>query len=585
MNLIPKVLQLFNKKEKKSFYFLFILMLISTLFETIGIGLIVPFVAIVTNPKLIHDHFLLSKIYQFFHFQSNTGFLIFTTMVLLSVFFMKNLYLIYSQYIQYRFIFQQQIKLSKRLLHHYLTSQYEFHLQRNSSELLRNVNFEVPRIFNQVLIPILMIISELLVITGITILLIINSPIQTLISVVILGGCTGIFLRLFRNKLNKIGKKQQKSNGEMIKWINQGLGSVKEVKVSGREKFFIDSFVEQSEEFSKSMRFFNILNQIPRMFIETIVVATILITMLMIILKGEDSTTLLSTMALFAMGAFRLMPSINRMVGAITAIRFNMPALDVIHNELVGSNPLESISSYQHDKEENIQEKFFKNEIKMKNIFYRYPNQENYSIKDLSLKVPIGKSIAIIGSSGAGKTTIVDIILGILEPEKGEVLIDGVELKNILPIWKRKIGYIPQSIYLSDDSIRKNVAFGIKENEINDESVWRALKDAQLMNFVLELPNGLETNIGERGVRLSGGQRQRIGIARALYHNPEVLFLDEATSSLDNHTENEIMKAIDGLKGEKTIIIIAHRLSTIEKCDFVYELVNGKMQVKENSTC
>ena len=404
-------------------------------------------------------------------------------------------------------------------------------------------------------------------------------PMATILSALLLGTSVTIFFKLFRKKISTLGEIRQQASGQMIKWINQGLGANKEVKVSGKEQFFIKSFAEQSQLYANTRRFNQLLNEVPRMFIETIVVTTILIIMLFIILRGGDITTLLSTMGLFAMAAFRLMPSINRMVGAVTSIKYNYPALDVIYEDLLVNEENELLvnKNINLNKQQNVIKRTFHQGIKLENVFYRYPNQLEYNIYDVSLEIPVGKSVAFVGPSGAGKTTIVDIILGLLNPEKGRVLVDGKELKEQLTLWQKKIGYIPQSIYLSDDSIRHNVAFGMDDKEIDDDAVWRALRDAEMKEFIEKMPEGLDTFVGERGVRLSGGQQQRIGIARALYHNPEILFLDEATSALDTDTEKEIMKAIDGLKGEKTLIIIAHRLSTIENCDMVFQMQNGKI--------
>lgn len=571
-----KLLSIFNKREKRNFLFLFILMVLAAVFETIGIGLIVPFVSIVTDPLKIHEIVVLSKIYEFFQFHSTTVFLIFATICLMLVFVGKNLYLILFYYLQYRFLFNQQVLKSQQLLKVYLTKPYEFHIQRNSSDLLRNVNSEVSRAFNQVIIPGFVVATEILVLVCILTLLFILQPLATLFSLLILGISVSLFLKKFRTKISVLGGIQQNANSQMIKWINQGLGASKEVKVSGKEEFFINAFTEHSKLFANSQCQYQLLYQVPRMFIETIVVATILLMMLLIILRGNDTPTLLSIIALFALAAFRLMPSITRLVSAVTMIKYNYPALEVIYEDLIDKSIVENNSNINIIQQQ-LNKKEFKHSIKLENIYYRYPNQTTYNISDISLEIPIGKSVAFIGKSGAGKTTIVDLILGLLEPDKGKILVDGKELKEQYTLWQQKIGYIPQSVNLLDDSIRRNVAFGINNDKINDELVWQALKDAQMKEFVENLPDGLDTFVGERGVRLSGGQRQRIGIARALYHDPEIIFLDEATAALDNETEKEIMKAIDGLKGQKTIIIIAHRLSTIENCDIVYELHEGEL--------
>lgn len=580
MENIQKLLVLFGRKEKKKFLILFILMIFAAVFETLGIGLVAPFVGVVTNPETIHEQEILSVVYGFLGFQSTNAFLIVATIALLGVFIIKNLYLVWFYYIQYRVIYNEQVKMSRRLFTAYLLKPYTFHLQRNSADLVRNTNTEVQKVFKGIIIPIFMFATELLVIVSILILLLVMAPLATILSGIILGGAVGIFFKLFRSKISQAGIAQQSAQGGMIKWVNQGLGAAKDVKVSGREKFFIDAYTKESVKFSNSARFDELIKQVPRLFIETIVVATILLVILVIMIQTQDLTKLLSTTALFAMAAFRLMPSINRMVTSLTQIRRNKPALDVIYNDIV----IEDIEISAGKESLNGQTglvnhgaKAFNNSIVIEKVFFRYPTAHKDAVSNVSLTIPIGQSVAFVGESGSGKTTIVDIILGILNPYKGSIKVDGKETKDIKKLWQQKIGYIPQFIYLSDDSIRHNVALGLKDEDIDDTAVWNALEKAQLKDYVSNLPDKLDSFVGESGVRLSGGQRQRIGIARALYHNPEILFLDEATSALDNETEEEIMKAIDGLKGEKTLIIIAHRLSTIKNCDMVFTMSNGNI--------
>lgn len=580
-NTFKKLRILFNKRDKKKFLLLFFMMIIAAIFETAGIGLIVPFVGIVTNPTIIQEQPMLSFAYQLLNFQSANAFILFAVGVLLTVFIMKNGYLLGFYYLQYRVIFNQKVKLSSTLFKEYLTKPYTFHLQRNSAELLRNVNGEVAKIFDGILLASFQLLTETLIVISILTLLIITAPLATITAGILLAGSVFVFFRIFRNKITYLGKENQKISREVIKWVNQGLGASKEIKVSGKEQYFVNSYEKQSRIMASNTTYKNMLDQVPRLFIETLLVSVVLITMIIIVFQGRDSTNLVATMSLFAMAAFRLMPSINRIVASLSTIRFSQPALKVVYNDLIEGNLRkkaipEEFNGSKSFKVTNI-EKAFKKSINLENVYFRYPNQEEYSIKDVSLTIPIGNSVAFVGTSGAGKTTIVDIILGLLEPEKGLVLIDGKELNELLPVWKNKIGYIPQSIYLSDETIRKNVAFGIDDNDIDELAVQKAIKDAQLEDFVDSLPEGLDTIVGERGVRLSGGQRQRIGIARALYHNPEIIFLDEATSALDNGTEKEIMRAIDGLKGEKTLIIIAHRLSTIENCDIVFKVDKGRL--------
>ncbi|MGG3912309.1 ABC transporter ATP-binding protein [Rossellomorea vietnamensis] len=578
---LNKLLVIFNKNDKKKLIYLFFLMIFAALFETLGIGLIVPFVGILTNPEMIHENELLSNAYKFFNFQSTTMFITFSVIGLLLIFVLKNLYLLFFNYAQFRVILNQQVKLSRELFKEYLTKPYTFHLQRNTADLLRNVNTEVPRVFQGIIISCFQLLTELLVTLCILLLLLFTAPLATITASILLGGSVMVFFKSFRKKITHLSKEQQTVSGLMIKWVNQGLGASKEVKVAGNEKFFINSYANQSQIKANNSRYMKMLEQVPRLFIETLLVSVVLITMLIIVFQDRSTSELISTMALFAMAAFRLMPSITRVVSLITTIKYSQPALSVVYNDLFLNKEKKQVSA-SHVTTGNSDSKTYNDSIELKNVSFRYPNQKNYSVKEASLTIPIGQSVAFIGESGAGKTTIVDIILGLFTPEKGQVLVDGINLEEQKSTWQKKIGYIPQSIFLSDDTIRGNIAFGVDNKDIDEEAVWRALEQAQLKEFVEALPEQLDTSVGERGVRLSGGQRQRIGIARALYHNPEILFMDEATSALDNETEKEIMKAIDELKGDKTLIIIAHRLSTIENCDIVYRMNNGKVVAINN---
>lgn len=557
------------------------MIIIAALFETLGIGLIVPFVQIVTEPTIISEQKTLAFLYKLFDFESTTAFLIFSAVMLLLVFVLKNIYLLLFQYTQTRVILNQQAKLSVRLYKSYLRKPYTFHLQRNTADLQRNVYEEVRKILQGIVMSGFLLFTELLVITCILVLLLTIAPIATMVASILLGGSVFLFFKVFRKKMNELGNQQQLVYGKMIKWINQGLGANKEIKVMGKESFFVNAYTKQSHSDASINIFRLMLEQTPRLFLETIIVSIVIITMLIIILQGNDTTQIVSTMALFVMAAFRIMPSLNRVMAMLTTIRFSQPALNVVYEDSVTNGIEESFdNNLALDTTtvfSNNGKKTFIDSIRLNNVSFRYPNQAEYSIKDISLTIPIGQSIAFIGESGAGKTTLVDIILGIIQPEKGNVLVDEKNLYELKTSWQQKIGYIPQSIYLSDDTIRGNVAFGIDLEQIDDQAVWKALEEAQLKDFIETLPDQLETSVGERGIRLSGGQRQRIGIARALYHNPEILFMDEATSSLDNETEKGIMRAIDGLKGEKTLIIIAHRLTTIENCDTIFKIKNGKL--------
>ncbi|WP_394172174.1 ABC transporter ATP-binding protein [Guptibacillus hwajinpoensis] len=572
---IKKTMSLFEKQEKVKLLLLFFMMVVAALFETLGIGIIVPFVGIITNPESIHDIQFLAYIYDNFGFESLNSFIILIAMMFLSIFVLKNLYLLVFHYAQYKLIFNQELKLSEKLFESYLKKPYTFHLQRNSADLLRNITIEVPKLFQKFIISAFQLVTELLVAICILALLFLVAPVATITACVLLGASVFIFFKFFRTKILDLGKEQQQLTGSMIKWVKQGLGAGKEIRVTGRESFFVNAYSTQGKIIASNNRNIKLLEYVPRPFIETVLIVIVLITMVIIVYQNMGTSEIVSTLALFCMAAFRLLPSINRILSMMTAIRYNYPALAAVYEDL--KNEGKQVSK-QNPSFSNVQgEKTFTDNITLKNICYRYPNEEDLTINNVSFTIPIGDAVAFVGKSGAGKTTLVDIMLGLLAPEKGEVLIDGTNIKDQRSVIQQKIGYIPQSIFLCDDTIRNNVAFGINKDQITDEEVWRALDQAMLKDYVESLPGQLNTIVGERGVKLSGGQRQRIGIARALYQNPEILFMDEATSALDNGTEKEIMKAIDLLKGQKTLIIIAHRLSTIENCDTVIEMSRGEI--------
>jgi len=587
IELLKKLNKIFDRKEKRSFLLLSILMIVSALLETLGIGLILPFFNLVNNPGIIFTQKYLLFIYNILHLNNTASFIIIAAFSLIMVYVVKNLYLFTYQFIQARLVYHHQIKLSSRLLACYLKKNYSFHLQKNSAELLRNVNLETDIMFGKVILPLLNSLAEVLVIISVVVFLFIISPYITLISFTLITAVVFLFFSFFRKKVKKAGMRLQHNRLQMIKWVNQGFGAIKQVKVSGTEEFFITEYTKESKSYAKSLRFNQLLGQAPRLLVETVIVCGILLVIILFLFQGKNIQSIMPIMAIFTVAAFRMIASMNRVSGIFTTLRFHTPSIDVIYNgffmeddsvqgEVFAQMSVEKSAARANGKP-------LQHSIQLQGISFKYPMTEKFVVKDVSLSIPIGKSVAFIGESGAGKTTLLDIILGLLKPTTGQVLVDGRDIQENMPFWQGKVGYIPQNIYLLDDSIKRNIAFGIKENLIDEERVWRALELAQLKDFVLQLPDGLTTSVGESGVRLSGGQRQRIGIARALYGNPEVLVLDEATSSLDTKTEKEIVKSIDRLRGNKTLIIITHRLSTIENCDTVYEFDHGRfISIKDN---
>ena len=571
--LLRKLLYLFSDREKIQIGIILLLMLIGAGLETLGVGLIPAFVALLGNPEIIEKQKTLNWLYIQSGATSHQIFLLWVSTILLAIYLIKNVYLAILTYWQYYFLYEKQISLSSRLLRSYLNSSYTFHLQRNSADLVRNVTSEIPQIFSVVLIPMLILVTETMVMSCIGILLAIAEPASSAIAAIFLGISIFWLNRTINKQMSGQGLIRQEQSGQMIQWVNQSLGGIKETKVLGREIFFLDAFTKSTQAFGKANLFVGLATQLPNLFIDTVLIASVLLIVIFSLIQGREIQSILPMLSLFAIASLRLMPSAKRIVSTITNIRYFKHSVDLIYQDLISlettSNSLEIV---HRSKGSLIQ---FANLIELRNIKYQYPNASQSSLLGISLSIIKGQSIAFVGSSGAGKTTIIDIILGLLTPSQGEILVDGKDILTNIASWQQQIGYIPQSIYLSDDTIRNNIAFGLATNEIKEEQVWAAIKAAQLEELVHGLPDQLDTLVGERGIRLSGGQRQRIGIARALYHNPEVIIMDEATAALDNTTEREFMFALESMTEQKTMIMIAHRLSTVKNCDRLYLIKNG----------
>lgn len=579
IKLIQKTLFLFNPRERLQLIGLFVMVLVGAGLEIVGIGLVFPFVSLLSNPEAINQQFLLSWLDQLIGNPDQRVFLLILSGLLVFIVIGKNIYLAILFYFQFKFILTKRTKLSYELYQNYLISPYSFHLQRNTAQLLQNMTEEVNRFFGGVLTSLIRGLTQSTITFAIVLTLAILNPIETLVVIIIFSIFTVIFYRFVREKINKEGKLRQESFGKVLREINQGLGSVKETKVLKRELFFLRRFLTYATDLNKSAQFLQILNQLPRLYLESVAVIVIISIVVLSIIQGKPLGTIAPTISLFAAAAFRLMPLINQVIVAFNTIKFNVHALDVIHNEFKLLAPYreenqEKIKQYRHQIASTQLEV---KEVTLQDVYYRYPNAETDSLQGISLTIKQGESVGLVGESGAGKSTLVDVILGLLTPYQGQVLVNGENINQHLFQWQRSIGYIPQSIYLCDDTLRANVAFGLSDEEVNEEQLWDAIKAAQLEELVKELPKGLDTVVGERGLRLSGGQRQRVGISRALYHNPSVLVMDEATAALDNQTEAYVMEALEKLRGEKTIIMIAHRLSTVKDCDCLYLLQRGKV--------
>ena len=538
--------------------------------ELLGVTAIMPFIEVVMNPESIQRKWYLNILYSMFDFQSDVSFMLFLAAALIAIYIVKNLYLCIMYNLQYQFTFSNQRKLAYRMMDCYMRQPYSFHLSHNSADLIRNVSNDTNMMFVGIL-ALLQLITETLVCITLIIFLFIQDKTITIGVTVIIGLFLLFFAKGFKRYFSRIGNEDREYNAGITKWLLQSFGGIKETKILDREDFFLNNFDYNYKNYASCERKYRFLQVAPRPIMEAVCVSSLLVVVAFKLLRGTHSVYFISTLSVFAIAAFRLLPSINRVTNYMSVIMFNKPAIDAVYKDLKRIEELENSKVMKNTAEEPLT---LKKAIKVEKLSFKYPNAENYVLHNINFEILKNKSTAFIGPSGAGKTTLADIILGALEPTEGSVLVDDVNIQEHMSAWHKNLGYIPQSIYLMDDTIKNNIAFGINREEIDESKIWKALEQAQLKGFIKSLDKGLDTEIGEGGVRLSGGQRQRIGIARALYNDPEVLVLDEATSALDNETESAVMEAIDRLSGTKTLIIIAHRLTTIRNCDIIYEVKN-----------
>ena len=567
-----KLSYIFSKRDKYKIALLLCIMVAGSFLELLGVAVFQPFVNIIMMPDSIQENPYLARIYQMFGCSTTESFLTVVALGIIVIYVVKNVYLWVEQNLIMKFTYGMQQKLSTRLLTTYLSEPYTFHLNKNIAELQRSMQ-EDTGLFTQVLMHTLQLVAEVVVciVLGVYLFTVSNSITVVIVGLLIL--CVVLFTKITKRFTEQLGKEAQVYKGKLYQWVNQSLGGVKEVKVLNREEFFVSSYKKYYGLYIKGVRINRLLSITPKYMVEAVCMTGLLIAIIIKLNFGHgELENFIPQLATFAVAAFRLLPSVGRINEHVNNILYAVPSVDLIYGDLKG------IEDYQESKgEEEGKEWSFEHGITAKHITYAYPNTDTNVLEDANCVIPKGKTVAFIGSSGAGKTTMADIILGLLAPQRGKILVDDIDVFKNLTMWHHQIGYIPQVIYLSDDTIRNNIAFGIHEDQIDEEAVSTALKKAQLAEFVDTLPDGLDTIVGDRGVRLSGGQRQRIGIARALYHDPEILVLDEATSALDNETETAVMEAIESLQGSKTMIIIAHRLTTIQNADIIYEVGDGKV--------
>ena len=573
--MLTKLGYIFDKRDKWKIGILLFAVVIGSFLELLGVTVFMPFINIITEPSEIQKKWYLKLPYELFRFQSPKSFLAALSALIIVIYIVKNVYLIIEKSYIYRFSYNTQMKLSTRLLNTYMKEPYTFHLNKNIATLQRSLQEDTSK-FMQVILYSLELVAELAVCFVLVLYLLFVSKSITIIVLGLLVVCVGSFLLLTRKYSRKLGQDNQGYQGKIYQWMNQALGGIKEIKILERESFFTDEYYKYYAKFARGLRIARTISILPKYAVEAVAISGLLLAIIVKLLLGEaDMTYYIPQLTVFAVAAFRLMPSVGRINEHATNTLYALPSVDLVYHDLV------EIEDYIEKQDKEVKEDWdLQESIEVQNVTYYYPDTEEPVIRNASLSIQKGKTVAFIGASGAGKTTMVDIILGLLTPQKGRVMADRINVHEKPKTFHAQVGYIPQVIYLSDDTIRNNIAFGVKESEIDEKAVMDAMEKAQLTEFVNGLPHGLSTIVGDRGVRLSGGQRQRIGIARALYHDPEILVLDEATSALDNDTETAVMEAVENLQGMKTMIIIAHRLTTIRNADVIYEVGDGQVVEK-----
>jgi len=579
MKIISKFLYLLSHQERKRAYLLLIMILVMALIDMLGVASIMPFIAVLSNPDLIETNSMLSRMFKFtsnFGVETNNDFL-FILGIFVFLFLVLSLsFRALTHYAQVRFLSMREYSLGKRLVEGYLHQPYSWFLNRHSAEIGKTILSEVGKIVGKGLAPLLELITQSAVTVAlITLLLLVNTKLTIIVGLT-LGVAYGLIYKFTRNFITRIGKESVKVNEGKFAALSEAFGAAKEIKLGGLEQIYIKRFSEPAKILAKDTASLSIIGEMPRFALEAITFGGMILVALYLMSQSGTFSNVVPILALYAFAGYRLLPALQRIYNDIIRIRFTAPALDSIYEDLKSLQPF-SLSKVQ----EALQ---FKDNIALKNIYYNYPNAKRTALKNINLSIQARSIVGLVGATGSGKTTVVDIILGLLEAQEGTLEVDGnIINKSNRKAWQRSIGYVPQNICLSDDTIAANIAFGIDPKEINFDAVEHASKIANLHNFVIkELPLKYDTTVGEKGIRLSGGQRQRIGIARALYHNPQILILDEATSALDNLTEKAVMEAVQKLRKNITIIMIAHRLSTVKNCDNILLLEKGEL--KEQGT-
>jgi ATP-binding cassette subfamily C protein len=576
MSFIFKLNDLLTKKEKRRFILVLVVDVMRAILQAVGIVSILPFMNIVMDPTVMETNQYLSYLYEFFNFSSQNSFIFVLGLSVLALLVIGNLVSVWSIKMKTKFVWELNSRLSTSLLRKYLSLPYSYFLDHNSSDLVKNILTEVNLLSGEFLNSILTVIEGAVMSLVIFVMLLVVNPTMTLTTLLVLSIIYLVIYLVFSRRLKRAGRERIAENRARFKSVGEAIGGIKYTKVLGKESYFINDYLVHAKRFSKLQTWYRVIGKTPRYIMEIVAFGGIIGVVLFFIRSGKMSDNIIPLIGLFAFAGYRLLPALQNVYDSFTVFRFNREVLNKIHYDMK-EGALEGVDV--DISESRVEPLKFEREIKLSNIDFSYQGDRKKVLKDINIEIKKGTSVGIVGTTGSGKTTLVDVVMGLLTPTTGEIFIDKTKVdSNNVRNWQSNLGYVPQDIFLSDNSITKNIAFGYEDEDIDVEQVKKVAEMANIHEFIEnELPDKYDTIIGERGVRLSGGQRQRIGIARALYHNPEVLIFDEATSALDNVTEKSVLEAIETVSKLKTMIIIAHRLTTVENCDIVYLMDDGEV--------
>lgn len=561
----------YNSKQKKNIKFFFVLSLIGMFLEMLGISLFIPLLSILIDP-LYSDKIINYTNNYGFYFTSQNDLILFSIILILLIFLIKTIYLSFISFAQIKFLINLKIDISNKLYKIYLSKPFIFHLNNNSSKLIRDLNDST-----QILVvtkSILVLFTEVTIVFGVVFLMIFLEPLGTILSALFIFTVSYLFYSKVQRKASKWGEDRKRHEGIKLQWLQQGFSSIKDIKILNKLKYFTESFNKENKLANDTQFKQDFILSLPRLWLELFTVIGFTILFFLLISFNKEIVNIIPVLGFFVAAAFRIMPSMARIMNSLQSIKFGLPTAKTYIKEF--DNFIEKV-----EENKKINKISFKNSIELSNINFSYPNTSKKILKNINLKIPHGASIGIYGDSGVGKSTLLNIFLQLLKPQSGKIIIDGEDASNFIRQWQNIMGYVPQNVYLNDDTLIKNIALGIPDNQIDVQKINNTIKKVRLDKFFNNLGDGFHIKLGEFGDRVSGGQRQRIGIARALYNEPQILVLDEYTNSLDAETESQIVKEVNSLKSNKTIITITHKTSSLKYCDEIYKLTNRDGLLKQ----